>query len=606
MPTRLFRHSSARRLVVHSVPALAFAGFLLAGLSAAHALNYYWDPGATATGTGSGGTANWNTTAGNNVWFDGTVDNIWANANPAFFAGAAGTVTVNGAVNPTGITISTGGYTFIGTAAITVGASGMNINASPGGVTTISAPINIGSSQTWTTTTGNTLNLSGNMTNGPVIFGGPGIVNISSTTFTVNKFTIKDGATINWSGTSSLPAAGGYTGAGDGTAGTLNVTAGNLSTAAAVFAGNNTTGSISVSGGTFTMTGNLGLVFGDGYNNNQNGTGSLNLSSTGKFTTGTTTGIFYLGNTGSGAGTVNLDGGTLATNRTITKSAYSGSGGTGGSGTFNFNGGTLQATGTALALTGLTHANVRNGGAVIDTNSFNVTIAQNLEHSNIGTDNATDGGFTKKGNGILTLTGTETYTGATTVTAGTLLVNNALFGTARVDVAGTLGGNGLIAPASGATGQVALASGAHLAPGNNGVGTLTLSFSGGDFDVTGSVSGANTSAFTFELGSTASSDLVSLNGGPLTIGSGQLDFADFSFSTLAGFDTAGTYTLFAGDTAINGTLGAGTIGSIGGQFFQLQLADSNTDLVLVSVPEPTSAVLLLAGLAGLSQRRRRK
>ena len=42
-------------------------------------------------------------------------------------------------------------------------------------------------------------------------------------------------------------------------------------------------------------------------------------------------------------------------------------------------------------MTGLTAANVRNGGAVIDTNGFNDTIGQALVHSSIGGDNATDG-----------------------------------------------------------------------------------------------------------------------------------------------------------------------------------------------------------------------
>lgn len=65
-----------------------------------------------------------------------------------------------------------------------------------------------------------------------------------------------------------------------------------------------------------------------------------------------------------------------------------------------------------------------NSGANIDTNGFNVTVAQPLLHSTIGGDAATDGGLTKLGTGTLTLTGASTYTGATTVSAGTLNVNN--------------------------------------------------------------------------------------------------------------------------------------------------------------------------------------
>jgi autotransporter-associated beta strand protein len=93
-----------------------------------------------------------------------------------------------------------------------------------------------------------------------------------------------------------------------------------------------------------------------------------------------------------------------------------------GTRTFNFNGGTLKATGATTAFfnlgTGSTTANVRDGGAVIDSNTFDVTVAQPLVHSNIGGDNAIDGGLTKNGTGTLTLSGANTYTGNTTINAG--------------------------------------------------------------------------------------------------------------------------------------------------------------------------------------------
>ena len=50
-------------------------------------------------------------------------------------------------------------------------------------------------------------------------------------------------------------------------------------------------------------------------------------------------------------------------------------------------------------------ANVRNGGAVIDTATFNVTIPQSLVHSNVQGDNAKDGGLTKNSDGTLILAG---------------------------------------------------------------------------------------------------------------------------------------------------------------------------------------------------------
>ncbi|MDD5707012.1 MAG: autotransporter-associated beta strand repeat-containing protein, partial [Kiritimatiellae bacterium] len=75
----------------------------------------------------------------------------------------------------------------------------------------------------------------------------------------------------------------------------------------------------------------------------------------------------------------------------------------------------------------------------------------------------------KVGNGTQTLSGVNSYTGATTVAGGALLVDGSLASTGVVVNAGcTLGGSGSI------SGAVAVAGTATLAPGGSGVGTLTL------------------------------------------------------------------------------------------------------------------------------------
>lgn len=113
----------------------------------------------------------------------------------------------------------------------------------------------------------------------------------------------------------------------------------------------------------------------------------------------------------------NLNGGTLTVSQILSAT-------TSGTRTFNFNGGTLKATAanaSYLSLgSGNTAANVRNGGAIIDDGGFAIGIPQPLQHSTIAGDNAIDGGLTKKGAGTLTLSGGTSYTGNTTVTAGTL------------------------------------------------------------------------------------------------------------------------------------------------------------------------------------------
>ncbi len=120
--------------------------------------------------------------------------------------------------------------------------------------------------------------------------------------------------------------------------------------------------------------------------------------------------------------TVNLNGGTLATQNII----FVG-GGTGGGTTqvanIQFNGGVLKALASDPAgstflpkFTGVP-ANVDAGGAIVNTNGFNDTIATPLLHN---TGAAVDGGLTKTGAGVLTLTVASTYNGPTVISGGTL------------------------------------------------------------------------------------------------------------------------------------------------------------------------------------------
>jgi autotransporter-associated beta strand protein len=112
--------------------------------------------------------------------------------------------------------------------------------------------------------------------------------------------------------------------------------------------------------------------------------------------------------------TLNLNGGTLNINAIVND----------GSGldtnTVNFNGGRLQATSDNVNfLSGMTHAYVKAGGALINDGGFAITIAQNLQSGA-----SPDGGLVKSGSGTLTLNGSNTYMGGTTVSDGTLIVAN--------------------------------------------------------------------------------------------------------------------------------------------------------------------------------------
>ena len=110
----------------------------------------------------------------------------------------------------------------------------------------------------------------------------------------------------------------------------------------------------------------------------------------------------------SGSGTFNLNGGTVNARKI--------SGGS-GSATVNFNGGVLRAkVDENNFIENLDLANVQGGGLRIDSNGFNVSTSQILT----GT-----GGLEKTGEGQLTLSGANAYTGTTTVAAGVLRIEKA-------------------------------------------------------------------------------------------------------------------------------------------------------------------------------------
>lgn len=143
--------------------------------------------------------------------------------------------------------------------------------------------------------------------------------------------------------------------------------------------------------------------------------------------------------------------------------------------------------------------------------------------------------ITKTGSGNLVLSGANTYTGNTTVSAGKLTVNGSLAATATtIAAAGTLSGNGGIAGAVACNGT--LEPGAPL-------GTLTCS---------SGLALASTSVVNMDLGST--SDLVAVTGN-LTL-DGTLNI-----TAAPGF-SAGTYPLFTySGTLTNNTLNVGSVPS---------------------------------------------
>jgi len=90
-----------------------------------------------------------------------------------------------------------------------------------------------------------------------------------------------------------------------------------------------------------------------------------------------------------------------------------------------------------------------------------------LDDSNPKAGYLANGQLTKEGTGSLTLSGANTYSGVTTINAGTLVINGSLAGGVQVNAGAALKGSGTIG------GTVTVAPGGLVAPGNS-PGTLTI------------------------------------------------------------------------------------------------------------------------------------
>ncbi len=186
----------------------------------------------------------------------------------------------------------------------------------------------------------------------------------------------------------------------------------------------------------------------------EDGTGTWNMSGS---CTSIVANIEFGRNPNPGIGTLNLNGGILSVN-----SLYLG----GGSGTLNFNGGTLQArAGNANFMNGVSGL-LQAGGAIIDSQGFDITINSVLADGG-------GGGLTKVSAGMLTLLGANTYVGPTIVGGGALVTTTASTATGAYTVNDGAG-----------FGVTLTSAGAQFAPATVNLGTTngtTLSFDLGAF-----------------------------------------------------------------------------------------------------------------------------
>lgn len=362
-------------------------------------------------------------------------------------------------------------------------------------------------------------------------------------------------------------ATGGWlrVGANSGATGLLSLVAGTVNVGHSASVGahftNDPTANVT-SSGTLTISGGVFTV----------GTGTLTT------TAGGNNGYLYLKNDAAGSSgnaIVNLDGGVLSVKRIV-----AGTGG--GTKQFNFNGGTLTAASSDAsfmsAAPGFT-VNVGNAGGTIDTGASNITIAAALLAGG-------SGGITKIGAGSLTLSGSNTYTGPTAISAGLLAVNGSVAGAVNVANAASLGGTGTI------NGLVTVAGGGILAPGTS-PGTLTM---------TSGLSLADSSILNYELLATDTTVGGGINDLTVVTGNFMLDgilnvAGTGDFTTVAPFTTWRLFN-YSGGTFTDGGLSLGSMPAVGSgdRYFMIDTATPG-QVNLVIVPEPGAIVLAAIGLA---------
>jgi autotransporter-associated beta strand protein len=311
----------------------------------------------------------------------------------------------------------------------------------------------------------------------------------------------------------------GGTGAGTGTS-TFTQDSGTTTVASNLYTANFNATDINISGGSFTVSGSSIISQRANTNFNISGTASVNFGAT----------VTLGGQTGSYTPIFNLNGGTLSVVN-IADSAN-------GTSAVNFNGGTLQARADNADFLRADAVTISNSGGTIDTQAFNVNIGQNL----LRLSGATTDSLTKIGTGRLTLTGTNTYGGGSSVSAGVLQFGNtaalpssgAYAATGNGTLAVNAGGGGEFSNATSGTGSIGgFFSGASFASGTAfGIDTTNA---GGSLSYAGNLNGSGIGIT--KLG-TGTLTLSGNNGytGPTTINAGTLQ--------------AGSATAFAGGGAL--------------------------------------------------------
>lgn len=570
-------------------PFLAFLGFAAASASPSMAAAYTWTPT-------SAGTLDWNDVSSN--WTSGFPNAIADTATFSATLTGAQTINLNQAI--TVGTLNLGGTSASNAYTIAAGTAGaLTLQVSSGSATVnatttgnvISANLTLGSNTTFTPSGGVVLEISGVIdgTRNLTRSGGGGTGNL----YLSNSANTYTGSTTVGTGMLSVASL-----ANGGVASSVGQSGNAASNLVISSGGNFIYGGASVASTDrlFTSSGATATI--------QNTGGGLNFTNTGAIAYGSADSVRAL--TFGGTGTSSLaptigDNGTAAVS--VTKNGagtWTLSGANSYTGATTISAGTLRAgvaTNAFGANSAVTLANVST--AVLSLDGFSNRIGSlaggGASGGNVSLGSATltaggdntsttyagvisgTGGFTKTGTGTQTFSRASSYTGATRIDAGTLLL----------DATGSLAGASALIIANSAVFDVSAKSGYSLGTGGTTIGV-----------------GSSTAGF-FNAGSAAMTF-----GNALTL--------NFSSPTLAAsynlFDfgsQSGNLASIALTGSITGSLlltGADIwTGNAGGYDFSFSEVSGILSVTSASIPEPSGYALLLAGLtfAGASLRRRR-